>query len=97
MKSVASASFRAAGAFGDERDDEPVCDAQVIRQWWSTYLWILQLHDRDVSHLFPITDECVKRGIVKEGLPMPRTGSDDLAKECGEIKDRQAKQEGWRP
>lgn len=58
----------------------------LIRQWW--YLHALALKEgiarwrmeRDL-----VTDELLNRGIVKYGVPMPRDGAEDLARQVDEI------------
>ncbi len=73
--------------------DEPVkemtmdewTDAQLIRQWWHIYRQVLArpaAQTRWHTELHSLTAECERRVIVREGQPMPRTGADDLAREC---------------
>ena len=86
MKSGSYASYRAAGALGDDRDDEePIADAQLVRQWWYVYLWCLKGSYDVAANLNPLTAECEVRGIVKPGLPMTRAGAEDLAKQVDEL------------
>jgi hypothetical protein len=64
----------------------------LIRQWWYTYCEILTGNGPTVTKdLIPLTDECERRGIVKAGLPMPRDGAEDLAKDCEYTRRRK----GW--
>lgn len=83
MKSGSLSSYRAAGGFGpQDPDDEQISDATLIRQWWYVYLWTLQDRARDIGQLNELTAECERRRIVRHGVPMPRTGADDLAEQC---------------
>ena len=65
----------------------------LIRQWWYVYLWNLKQNERDPGWLNEMTDVCQSRGIIKEGLPMPKDGAEDLAKEVDEWKANQQRKE----
>lgn len=62
-------------------------DVALIRQWWFTYLYVL---DRPASRTKwheendQITDELMRRGVIKEGRRMTREGAEDLADQCDE-------------
>lgn len=76
---------------GSFPDDEPLTRAQLIRCWWHNYLWVLRQGNTApgiLDNLNKMTKECEERGIVVQGRPMPRTGSEDLADQCDEAKKR---------
>lgn len=64
-------------------------DTQLIRQWWYEYSQVLReelTRLGSTSRLKPIADELQARGIIREGYPMPRTGAEDLAADCDQIR-----------
>ena len=57
----------------------------LIRKWWWNYVETLK-GNIEMTVLNEITKELEKRGIVKEGLWMPREGAEDLAKEAEKLR-----------
>jgi len=68
-------------------------DTALIRQWWYVYLHSLQSQCwtrlGGMDELNAVTDAAEKRGIVKSGHAMPRTGAEDLAHQVDDWKLKQ--------
>lgn len=61
----------------------------LLRQWWYLYLHLLKKDmPSALEELDVVSKECERRGIIKVGIPMPRDGAEDLAKQVDEFKRR---------
>ncbi len=61
----------------------------LLREWW--YLYLVHLKrpmDKTLERINAITAECERREIVKPGLPMPKDGAEDLARDVEAWKER---------
>ena len=56
----------------------------MIRQWWYTYIRVLR-GSIPMAELDELTKEMEESGLIKLGLPAPRSGAEDLSRDAYEI------------
>ena len=67
-----------------------------IRTWWRCYYHLLAsgpasrgLWQEELNRL---TDRGQQLGIIKAGVPMPKDGAEDLARDCDDVKKHMERQ-----